>query len=74
MEKLIIYKKYKITDFKSKSVQMKKPKVANELLPTISQETIEYMTINNKANPQSLTEIPPSIANTEAPTLAQELI
>ena len=47
-------------------------KVENESLPTISQETSESVTINDKTNPQPSTETPPSTTNTVAPTPAQE--
>ena len=59
-------------DFWSKAVQKINPKVANESLPTISQETTKSGTINDKTNPQPLTVTPPS--NTKTATLipAQE--
>ena len=47
---LSLTKKSKMTDFLSKDVQKIKSKVANESLPTISQETTESVTINDKIN------------------------
>ena len=55
-----------MTNFWSKAVQKIKSKVANESLPTISQETID------KTNPQPSTETPPFTTSTAAPTPAQE--
>ena len=46
--------------------------MTNELLPTVSQETTEYVTIYEKGNPQTSTETPPSTTNTAVPTTAQE--
>ena len=46
--------------------------MTNESLPTISQETTEIVTINDKTNPQTSTEKPPSNIITAAPTPAQE--
>ena len=62
----------KMTSFWSKAVQKIKSKVANESIPTISQETTESVTINDKTNPHSATETPPSTTNTAAPTPDQE--
>ena len=61
-----------MTDFWSKAVQKKKLKVTNESLPTICQETTESVAINDKTNPQPLTETPPSTVNTACPNSAQE--
>ena len=61
-----------MTDFWSKPAQKIKPKVTNESLPTISQETTERVTINDKTNPQPATETFPSTTNTAATTPAQE--
>ena len=58
-----------MTDFWSKAIQKIKSKVANGSLPTISQETTESVTINDKTNPQTSTETPPSTTNTTAPTV-----
>ena len=55
-----------------KSCTEDKIKVANESLPTISQKTIEIVTINDKTNPQPSTETPPLTTSTAAPTPAQE--
>ena len=69
---LSVTKKSKITDFRSKDVQKINSKVASESLPTISQETTESATINDKVNPQPLTETPPSIINTATPMPAHK--
>ena len=61
---LSLTKKSKMTNFWSKSVQKIKSKVANESVPTISQETTESMTINYKTNPQPSTEASPFTTNT----------
>ena len=61
-------KKSKMNDFWSKAVQ--KNSLTNESLPTISQETTERVSINDKTNPQPSTETPPSTNNTAAPTPA----
>ena len=53
-----------MTDFWSKAVQKKISKMANKSLRTISYETSENMTINDKTNPQPSTEILPSNTNT----------
>ena len=58
-----------MTDFWSKAIQKIKSKVAKGSLPTISQETTESVTINDKTNPQTSTETPPSTTNTTAPTV-----
>ena len=52
-----------MTDFWSKAVQKIKSKVTYESLSTISQETTESVTINDKTNPQPSTETPPSTTN-----------
>ena len=62
-----VTKNSKITDFRSKDVQKINSKVANESLLTISPETTESATINDKIKPQTLTETPPSIINTATP-------
>ena len=62
------------TSFWSKAVQKIKSKVANESIPTISQETTESVAINDKTNPHSSTETPPSTTNTAAPTPDQEKV
>ena len=64
-------KKSKMNDFWSKAVQ--KNNLTNESLPTISQETTERVSINDKTNPQPSKETPPT-NNTAAPTPAQEEI
>ena len=65
-----LQKKSKMTDFWSKAVQKIKSNVVNESLPTISQETSESVTKNDKINPQPSTETPLSTTNTAAPTPA----
>ena len=45
--------------------------MAKQSLPTISQETTESVTINDKINPQPSTETP-SLTNTATPTPAQK--
>ena len=62
-----------MTDFWSKTVQKIKSNVTNESLPTVSQETTESVTINDRTNPQPSTETPPT-TNTAAPTHAQEKV
>ena len=44
-------KKSEMTDFWIKAIQKIKSKVANESFPTISQETTESVTINEKTKP-----------------------
>ena len=61
-------------DFWSKAVQKKKSKVSNESLSTVSYEKIEFVTINDKTNPQRPTEISSLTTNTAAPTLALEKV
>ena len=63
-----------MADFWSKSLQKMKSvqKVSKVSLPTISRETTESVTLNDKTNPQPTAETPPSTANTAAPTLAPE--
>ena len=56
-----------MNDLWSKTLQKIKSKVANESLPTISQETTESVTINDKTNRNTY-----STNNTAAPTPAQE--
>ena len=62
-----------MTDFWSKTVQKIKSNVTNESLPTVSQETTESVTINDRTNPQPSTETPPT-TNMAAPTRAQEKV
>ena len=64
-------KKSKMNDFWSKAVQ--KNNLTNESLSTISQETTERVSINDKTNPHPSKETPPT-NNTAAPTPAQEEI
>ena len=70
MENLIIYKKYKVTDFWSKAMQKKKSKVTNESLQTTSQETTESVTINDKNQLTTLNRN--TFFYTAAPTPAQD--
>ena len=52
-----------------KSYTEDKIKSGKRVTPTISQETTESVTINDKTNPQTSTETPPSTTNTTAPTV-----
>ena len=61
-----------MTDFWSKTVQKKKSKVTNELLPTKSKDITESVTINDQRSlkpRQKYLLVPPTTA---APTPAQE--
>ena len=61
-------------DFWSKAVQKIKSKVTYESLSTISQETTESVTINDKTNPQPSTETPPSTTNQHRKRYTSRLI
>ena len=53
---------------------VKSCKEENQKWKNITQETIEYLTINDKANPQPLTETPLSTTSAAAPTTVQEKV